>query len=234
MNKEEIQAQSTREEVKQEMLAHLQQKYGEDFVCQSIEYKSWAQPGYENMLAYPVEGDSDETFAVYRYDDGASYEDGYVGLLMKPRYLEFIELIIKRHFEENTITLNYNYAYPSSFDSDISFEEFLRYANKKNNITISIHVLVQEGFTEKSLNTIFEEVKDELEQTIEIGFLSISCYLETSYRADIEARVGQNLGSSSFPTKNRLLMRHASWGQIDFEYEYKERDGWLNQQKKNY
>lgn len=222
MDKEEIQAQPTREEVKQEMLDHLQEKYGEEFECQSIEYKSWSQSGYEHMFAYPKGGNPKNNFAIYRYDEGECYEDGYVGLLMKDNYYEIVDDIIKKYFEENTVNINYKYVYPDSFNSKISFEKFLEYANKKNNITISIYVQVEDGFSEERLGTLFGDIKNEIEKTISIAFLSISCYLREGYREDIEQYSIENPEEDTFPTNNRIMEKFDSWGQIDFDYEYKE------------
>lgn len=224
MEKEEIVNQPTREEVKQEMLNYLQQKYGEEFESQYIEYKSWAQKGHEVMLAFPKKGSEEDVFVVNRYQNGKKYEDGYIGLLMKPTYEGLIEESLASSFKESKIVLNYKYVYPEAFDKETDFETFKQYANRKNNFVVSIYVLVDRSFSSEQLEKSFEKIKEELKKEISICSLTISCYLEEDYRKDVLDYALEHPEKSSFPTSNRLFSKYDSWGKIDFDYEYEEGD----------
>ena len=79
----------TREEVKQEMLDYIENKYDEEFEIYDIEYGSWDNGGVEIMRAYPKGGESYNYFFVERKGKN-DIPDDYVLFTMKNIYEEKI------------------------------------------------------------------------------------------------------------------------------------------------
>ncbi|MGL4695365.1 hypothetical protein [Enterococcus larvae] len=223
MDKEEIQAQPTREEVKQEMLDHLQEKYGEEFECQSIEYKSWSQSGYEHMFAYPKDGNPKNNFAIYRYDEGERYEDGYVGFVMEKVYQEKIEAIVKEYFPTSVVRSGFakRYTYPDSFDLNMDFEVFERYVDKKNRVVASIYIAAQKK--EEVSNEVLASVEKKMKGMVAIGSLSVVGFMPEEFEEYIINDPFNSIEEhTSFSNTGEMFSIDRSWGEIDFDYEYKE------------
>lgn len=226
--KQDVTEKPTREEVKQEMLDYLEEKYGEKFECQSISYISWAQKGHESMFAYPEGTNPNYNFSVYRYynkDGSFRYEDGYVGYLMKPIYLEKFKDIVTSYFPENTVRVGFKSTYPESFNQLTTFEEFNEYASKKDCIGFEIYIPVTSESEEVDLKEKIELIKEELQSEIEIFSIYLTAYLEEDYLQDVVEDVFNcKEDNSSYPTRYTLFEYNVSWGEIDFDYEYKEGD----------
>jgi len=216
----------SREEVKQEMLNHLQEKYGEEFECVTIEYKSWSQSGMEQMEAYPKGSNPNYNFALDRKtnEDGSiTYEDGYVGFLMEEKYVELLEPVVKEYFPESTVWVGYNkYTYPEAFTKETTFEEFQEYAGKKIRIGIGVYIPMKLESEEEVAKKI-EAMGSKLKELLPIGRITVTGYSEEAYQTDIVEDIYQVRNSNSaYPTKNEIYNYKQSWGEIDFDYEYRE------------
>lgn len=227
--KEKQEELPSREEIKQEMLDHLKDKYGEEFECATIEYKSWAQSGMESMEAYPKGGDSNYNFSMTRKtnEDGSiTYEDGYVGFLMEEKYVEMLEPIVKEYFPESTVGIGFisKYTYPETFTKEMTFEEFQKYAAKKNYIGIGIYIPMKPEEESEIIRRI-EDLETDLKQLLSIGGISVIGYPEEAYQSDIVEDVYQvREENRGYPTKNAIYEYDQSWGEIDFDYQYDEEE----------
>lgn len=225
--KEKQEELPSREEIKQEMLDHLKDKYGEEFECATIEYKSWSQSGMELMEAYPKGGNPNDNFAMDRKtnEDGSiTYADGYVGFLMEEKYVELLEPVVKEYFPESTVGIGYysKYTYPEAFTKETTFEEFQEYAAKKIPVGIGVYIPMKPEEENEIIRRI-EALETELEQLLPIGGLSVIGYQEESYQTDIVEDVYQvREENSGYPTKNAIFEYSQSWGEIDFDYQYGE------------
>ncbi|MBL1228567.1 hypothetical protein IW492_04880 [Enterococcus sp. BWB1-3] len=217
MNETINQKLPSREEVKTEILQYLEEKYKEEFISHSIEYRSWSQPNHESMLAYPKEGEPEESFVVYRYEDGQHYEDGYIGYLMKPFYYELFDDIIKDYFDKYQLVIHYNQVYPNFFTKETTFPEFQKYANKSTTIMGVLYVPVtSEKDKEKLENKLFEIVEKIKKENVAIGIISINAYLEADYQKDIENdRFETKKNGDNYPTESLLFELRESWGKVD-------------------
>src|SRR5699024_2889093 len=97
----------TKEEVLEEMLDYLEDKYGEEFEMHYIEYAGWGNPEREYMLAYPKDRKNDDRkftlIRVYEDDSSITYKDGYVGYVMGPIIFEEYEKIVKKYFPNSLV-----------------------------------------------------------------------------------------------------------------------------------
>ena len=217
----------SREEVKQEMLDYLKEKYGEEFECATIEYKSWSNRGSEYMEAYPKGGNPNNNFALDRNtnaDGSITYEDGYIGYLMEEKYVELLEPIVKEHFPESTVGIGYysKYTYPDAFTKETTFEEFREYAAKKISVGIGIHIPMEANAEEEVVRKI-EALEIELRELLPIGGLSVTGYPEEAYQTDIvEDIYNVREENSAYPSKNAIYEYDQDWGEIDFDYQYSE------------
>lgn len=223
--KQDVTEKPTREEVKQEMLDYLKEKYGVTFECQSIEYISWSQTGHESMFAYPEGTNPNYNFPVYRYhkkDGSFEYKDGYVGYLMRPLYFEKFENIVTSYFPESTLRVGFRYTYPESFNQSTTFEEFNEYASKKNNIGFSIYIPVSSESEEADVKNKVELIKQELQSEIKIATMYLAAYLEEDYQKYVVEDTDSREANESYGTRYAVFITHTSWGQTDFDYEYEE------------
>jgi len=217
----------SREEVKQEMLDYLKDKYGEKFECATIEYKSWSNRGREHMEAYPKGGNPNNNFVLKRNtnaDGSITYEDGYIGYLMKEKYVELLEPIAKEYFPISTVVIGYDkYTYPEAFTKETTFEEFQKYAAKTMRIGVGVHIPM-EAETEEVAKQV-EALEAELRKLLPIANFYVRGYPEEAYKTDIVEDIYQcREEGTSYPTKNASYRYKQDWGEIDFDYEYGEEE----------
>ena len=115
----------TREEVKQQMLDYIENKYDMEFEVKDVAYKSWSRD-WEDMRAYPKDGDPEDTFEVYRFTENNGevyYTDFYFVDLMQDEYEEYIDGFIGKYFQEYKFVVGFGLPIKveNSFSTDITF-----------------------------------------------------------------------------------------------------------------
>lgn len=170
----------TREEVKQEMLDYIEQKYIEEFEIYDVEYGSWDNGGIEIMRAYPKGKESYNYFYVERKGKGYITDD-YVLFTMKEPYTKKVNTIIEKYFP-NAIThvgIWSSTPIPDSFRPNMDIKEFEKFANKKVSLGCSIYLI------EETEADIDEEkrrsLKEELMEVNDIGSITYVGYSAEEY-----------------------------------------------------
>jgi|GEM_PF-1731441 len=213
----------SREEVKQEMLDYLDEKYGEEFECATIEYKSWSQSGMEQMEAYPKGSNPNYNFVLNRKtneDGSATYEDGYIGYLMKEKYAELLEPIVKKYFPVSDVGIGFGkrYTYPESFTKEMSFEEFQEYAAKKHRVGVGVYIAAE---SEEEVSKQIQSLETELRDLLPIGDFSVTGYTEKAYQTYIaDDFYNTKETGRSYTLKGMTFEYSEDWGEIDFNYQY--------------
>lgn len=220
-NQKEEGAQMTQEEVKQEMLEYLKNKYDVEFVCQSISYTSWAQQGYEDMFVYPKGEDKNMYFPVYRHyqkDGSIRYEDGYVGYLMRFEFQKKIEEIVTEYIKDSTIKTGYNKdVFPETMGIDITYNQFKQYTNKKLSINTSIYTAISKDDAKAVLSPITQALQAEFD----IGQVTIHGYTKEDYQKYIVEDFYDTVHTGrSYSDKEQTYTFKNNWGEIDFDYQY--------------
>ena len=105
-----------------DMLAYLEEKYGQEF-C----YLSYAPSGTldkEHLEAYPADGQPYDKVTVYRtYENGEySYEDDYENILARPWYEDKVRAFAEEYFPEKGIKV---YTDIRSIDGEVTEENIL-------------------------------------------------------------------------------------------------------------
>ena len=97
----------TREEVKQQMLDYLDEKYGEEFDVLDVVYKDWSR-NWEKLYAVPKGKGKEYEFMVYRFKDENGeiyYTDDYFIIAKKDEYSEYLKTIIACLYSKNPMTV---------------------------------------------------------------------------------------------------------------------------------
>ncbi len=99
--------------IEQDVMKYLEERYGEEFVIESIRGRSYAYD-YINMYAYPMEHQEESyQFKIQgRYNEKGilEYTDSYVMLKLRDEYEAYIDPIIDEYFDE--------YKFYMDFDSE--------------------------------------------------------------------------------------------------------------------
>ncbi|WP_460325240.1 hypothetical protein [Paenibacillus sp. YSY-4.3] len=90
------------EAIKEQMLRHLEEKYGEEFVPMSLSLSDWAY-SHDTLFAFPKKGSENDSFEVWgtKKDDGTyAIHDGYFGIYIKPEYEAVMSDIVNDIYDE--------------------------------------------------------------------------------------------------------------------------------------
>lgn len=190
----------TKEEVKQQMLDYIENKYDMEFEVKDVAYKSWSRD-WEDMRAYPKDGDPEDTFEVYRFTENNGevyYTDFYFVDLMQDEYEEYIDGFIGKYFQEYKFVVGFGLPIKveNSFSTDITFEEFKQYADKQTNVTVKLYLPSED---EEEIETEVENLYEDLSNDIGEGDLLVFGYSNEIYQTEIvEKDKNYNALKSSF------------------------------------
>lgn len=212
----------TREEVKQEMLDYVENKYHEEFEVKSIDYKGWHNGYMETMWAYPKGENPNYNFLVERKGKNQITDD-YVEFTMNKIYKEKATKIIEKYFPDSVSQIGIYAAVPvpDSFRPDMEFEEFQKFAHKKAPLGCTIYLVAEqeEELDQEKIDLLQSELR-ELNHVGDITFLGYSAEGFDKYILhDPFNSLEENTGFSNNGQKIRIYVK---WGEIDFDYEYEE------------
>lgn len=212
----------TREEVKQEMLDYIEKKYNEEFEIYDIEYGSWDNGGKEIMRAYPKGKESYNYFFVERKSKG-NITDDYVLFTMKTIYEDKIISSVKRYFPDAVVRvgISCSTSIPDSFRPDMKFSEFEKFANKKVGVGCSVYLIAE---NEEDIDSEKREfLKRELMKINDVGDITYVGYSAEAFETYVINDPYNSIEThSSYSTNGIKVEIDDDWGEIDFDYEYKE------------
>ncbi len=211
----------TKEEVLEEMLDYLEDKYGEEFEVDSIDFVWWGNPNGEHMLAYPKDReDDDRVFALvrtYEEDGSVTYEDGYVGYVMEPIVVGKYESIVKKHFPDSLVFAGFanNYLYPEELTIDSGYEEFKKYMDQK--VFIGSHIFA--GIEDKSeAEELVKKMEEDLKAEFKVANYSFYGYTMDRYEKEI---LGKDEGYLIAKRKEfSIIEKDSGWGELNHDYIY--------------
>jgi hypothetical protein len=221
---EEKKPKLTEEEIEQEMLEYLENKYDVEFENYAIEYAWWGQPGQDSMLAY-VKGDTPNNyFPVHRNhnnDGSVTYEDGYIGHQREAMLNEKTVEIVNRYIPECVVRFGYGgEVYPENMPVDISLKDFQEYLSKKVSIACGIYV-DESKLSEEDAKVLLPTIIKALKKEFGIGMVSIAGYSSAEYKMYIYEdyhKVVEEDGA--YGDTGKIYTMKDRWGEIDQDYQY--------------
>jgi hypothetical protein len=181
----------TRDEVIQQMLSHLQTKYGEAFTVRNVSWgKSWSKnplnSGSTGFSVYPSDGNSEYYFTV-DVDESTrpiSFHDGYVGNLMEPTYQKQAQEEIAKRLPGAIVRLNtigqYN-TFPDDFTQRTTFDQFKTYADKNTQLLFGVFFPLLEDQDKASVEPLATELKQPMSNIAGYGILAFTAYSKDEF-----------------------------------------------------
>ncbi|HLR35067.1 MAG TPA: hypothetical protein VK071_07005, partial [Tissierellales bacterium] len=216
----------TMEEVREEMLDYLEDKYGEEFEMYNIEYAGWGSGEREHMLVYPKDREDDErVFSLYRiYEDDGSirYEDGYVGYVMEPIAIEKYEEIVKKYFPNSIIFAGFagSYTYPEELTIDSGYDEFKKYMDQK--VFIGSHIFA--GIeNEEEAEELVKKMEEDLKDEFKVANYSFYGYTMKDYEKEILGKDEDYLIAKR--KEFSIIEEDYKWGNLNHDYIYEKEKG---------
>jgi hypothetical protein len=176
----------TQAEVKQQILDHLAEKYGEEFEAYGVGYRGTSQ-NYDFMYAYPKNGDGNpkHNFFVIRGGSGrnVSFSDDYVGYLLEPVVEAKFEEIVAPHLGEHIMMVQtWVTTYPVCMDNTTPQEVVLDYLGKHTGIRFSIWTVLTPEL-EASLQQTSDAIVAQLQDYVAIGSFSLTTLAPDDFAA---------------------------------------------------
>src|SRR5699024_2765499 len=216
----------TMEEVREEMLDYLEDKYGEEFEMYNIEYAGWGNRNRENMLVYPKNREDDERVftlnRIYEDDGSIRYEDGYVGYVMEPIAIEKFKNIVKKYFPDSIVfaSLLGPHVYHEELTIDSGYDEFKKYVDEKARLGAHIFAGTED---EDKAERLVKQMEEELKAEFEVGRFSFYGYTTEDYEKEILGKDKKYLIAKR--KEFSILEKESSWGNLNHNYIYeKEKD----------
>jgi hypothetical protein len=205
----------SQEEVEQQMLNYLADKYGQEFASYSIGYRGFENGEQEVMLAYPQGGNPRYNFRVTR--SGSTFEptyaDGYLGLLMRDDYVALFQPLVDRRFAENRIRVP-NLGSTSTFPDlgpDTTFDEFAAYMAANHPVSVAVYVPATAA-DEATIDATFNLLATDLQAVIRGCTVVLMAYAPQDYELYVVADAANSLADDSpYPYQTALFTRRSEW-----------------------
>jgi hypothetical protein len=128
MGKGEEKSKQDPEQVKGLVLAHLQEKYGEEFVPLSFSGSSWAYV-HNTMYVYPKNDSqkSVEVHIIFNKDGSYQISDNYFGALIAPEYSKVISGFVGEIYKDYKLYIQFDEGvYPDRLNKNTKLEEIYK------------------------------------------------------------------------------------------------------------
>lgn len=143
----------TPEVIKEWVLTHLQEKYGEEFVPVSFSGSSFAYP-YNLMYLYPKNGSKSDRFEVHivaNKDGTYDITDAYFGILIAPEYAKVVSEFIGEIYKDFKFSVDFGEGvFPDRLNKNTKLEEIY---NENEFFNSDITVFVKDE-SAKGIDTI--------------------------------------------------------------------------------
>ena len=182
----------TREEVKQQMLDYLDEKYGEEFDVLDVVYKDWSR-NWEKLYAVPKGKGKEYEFMVYRFKDENGeiyYTDDYFIIVKKDEYSEYLKTIIDQYYDEYRFIFYFpwNIEGKTSLDQNISFDEFQKYADEHLVLCVQLFIKEdREDVAEAKLNQLYNHLSKDMSSVA----ISVFGFNDENYEKNILSKISE-------------------------------------------
>lgn len=171
----------TEEELVEEMMSHIQMKYGREFINKDISYPdcTWDRPV---LYLYPKDGHSQkDVFAVQRLLKGERFflQDTYHGVYYKEAIIEDAKKEIDKHLESYILCVHSN----CEFKNDIDYTKDVFTAASKGALVPDIRIYLTRGIYDKQfIKEIFDELVQIFSDKYYGGILRVYTLSETMFK----------------------------------------------------
>ena len=182
----------TREEVKQQMLDYLDEKYGEEFDVLDVVYKDWSR-NWEKLYAVPKGKGKEYEFMVYRFKDENGeiyYTDDYFIIAKKDEYSEYLKTIVDQYYDEYRFIFYFPWDIKgkTSLDQKITFDEFKKYADEYLVLCVQLFIKEErEDVAEAKLNQLYTHLSKDTSSVS----ISVFGFNDENYEKNILSKISE-------------------------------------------
>ncbi|WP_410771582.1 hypothetical protein [Fontibacillus sp. BL9] len=162
------------EAIKEQMLAYLQEKYGDEFAPLTLSPSGLAY-SYDTLVAYPKNGNKGDSFEVWgtRMDDGSyNMSDGYFGIYIKPEYESVLSEIVGGIYKDYKLYTEFGEGVlPDRLNKDTKLEEIYR---EDENFSSETVVFVKQSSVEgKNVEEGLLKIAEQMRGKKMVGFVRL-------------------------------------------------------------
>ncbi|WP_110934068.1 hypothetical protein [Paenibacillus bouchesdurhonensis] len=173
-----------REAIIDRMIAHLEEKYGEEFVPLSFSSSNWAY-GHDTLYAYPKKGSENDGFEVWgtKKDDGTyAIRDGYFGIYIKPEYEAVLSSFVSEILDEFKLYTDLGEGVlPDRLNKDTKIEDIY---NKDELFTSDTILFVnQKSAVDKDINESLREIGRKMQEKKLVGSIDLFLVKENQFES---------------------------------------------------
>lgn len=182
----------TREEVRQQMLEYLDDKYGEEFDVLDIVYKDWSR-NWEKLYAVPKGKGKEYEFMVYRFKDENGeiyYTDDYFIIAKKDEYSEYLKTIIDQYYDEYRFRFYFSgdIKKKNNLDQNIAFDEFQKYADE--HLVLDVQIFLKED-KEDVATVKLNQLYNYLSKDMSLVAISVFGFSDENYKEHILSKTSE-------------------------------------------
>lgn|GEM_PF-6233694 len=177
------------EAIKERMLSHLQQKYGEEFVPVNLTLSGFAY-SYDNLTAYPKKGSQSDAFEVWgtQMKDG-SYQisDGYFGKYIKPKYEAVMSGLVGESYSTFKLYTDFGEGVlPDRLNKDTNIEEI--YAPGETVSSDTVVFVKEDAVKEADVEASLIKLAQKMREKKLVGFVQLFVVRNDKYEnIDLQA-----------------------------------------------
>ena len=188
--------------IEQDAMKYLEERYGEEFVIESIRGRSYAYD-YINIYAYPKEHQEESyQFKIQgRYNEKGilEYTDSYVMLKLRDEYEAYIDPIIDEYFDEYKFYMDFDSEWiTSNIPADAKLKDLWELDANVDYPLPSLYLYLSNNEDENYTNTIIHDVAKALQNRNYRGYMQIVIYEDNIYyEKRCRETLRQNIGAPS-------------------------------------
>ncbi|WP_148500004.1 hypothetical protein [Paenibacillus ihumii] len=170
------------EAIKEQMLAHLEEKYGEEFVPISLSLSDWAY-SYDRLQAYPKQGSEQDHFEVWgtKMEDGSYHiSDGYFGIFIRPQYEAALSEVVSGTYDDFKLYVEFGEGVlPDRLTKDTTIAEIYR---PDENFSSETVIFVKQSSVEgKDVEASLRQIAGKMREQKMVGFVRLYTVVDEKY-----------------------------------------------------
>lgn len=170
------------EAIKEQMLSHLEEKYGEEFVPISLSLSDWAY-SYDRLQAYPKQGSEQDHFEVWgtKMEDGSyRISDGYFGILIRPQYEAALSGIVRGTYGEFKLYVDFGEGVlPDRLNKNTPVEQIY---SQDENFSSDTVIFVKESLVQdQDIEAGLRQIAGKMREQQMVGFVRLYVVVDEKY-----------------------------------------------------
>jgi hypothetical protein len=177
--------------VVQQMLDHLQVKYGTTFQVYTANWAGGLLSGNVTTFAvYPTGGIPQDNFEVVSDTSGTqlAFHDGYVGNLMTSTYKTKAQAAISGNLPGSIAVVNNlgsNNTFPDDMSAATTFDQFKVYTDQHIQVIFALYVPLTNGLDKAAIQAMLPALQSELSAIAADGSLLVAGYQADEFDKDV-------------------------------------------------